>query len=196
MHSAPNEIFSSVIKVLLPMKWIKKNKVHLIVWLIMIVYLLSASQIYSTFFLKNGKPLDRMQQLPAENAEVVFHIDKFETITFDGQEVYEIAGWVFAPTDSNSAQYRKKIILHSVNENLIFPTDIILRKDLNPALSQYSMDLHNAGFDSLISKDALRPGNYRIGFILEDEQGKVKVFKMLNSYIERLPNGLRLIIGE
>ncbi|MBE0696394.1 MAG: hypothetical protein IH586_05675 [Anaerolineaceae bacterium] len=178
------------------MQWLKKNRVHLLIWAILFVYLLTSNQIYTTFFLKNGKPLKGFASLPAEKSEVRFSIDRLEPIIYEGEELYKIHGWVFVPQDENSPNYRKKIVFHSVSEDLVFQAEVYPRPDLNKVLTEYKMTLDNSGFTALISKNALKLENFRIGFILENEQGDVMAYRLVNVQIERQRNGLRLIHGD
>lgn len=179
------------------MKWLWKNKAHLLVLAVCAVYLLSASQIYAAFFLKGGKPQERLASLPAEKGEVKFSVEAVDAIYYDGEDLYELDGWVFDPAIADSPQFKKKVVLHSVSENLVYPAEIVKRNDLAKGLPMYiNMDLTQAGFRILVAKDALKIGNYRIGFILEDEQGNVRAFRMVNAYLEREPNRLRLIHGQ
>ncbi len=179
------------------MKWLWKNKVHLLVLAIAAIYLLSANRIYAAYFLKNGKPAERMASLPAQKGDLKFNFDTMDTIFYDGEDLYEVDGWAFDPAIADSPQFQKKIVLHSVDENLVYPAEIVKRNDLAKGLPMYkSMDLTQAGFRILVAKDALKIGNYRLGFILEDDQGNVRDVHMVDAYIEREPNRLRLIQGK
>lgn len=175
------------------MRWLWKNKIHFLIWALFGVYLLSASQIYTSFFLKNGKPLQGVELPAEETGEVRHYVDELEPVYYEGEEVYMLKGWVFAPEIADSPDYKKKLVLHSVNRDLIFDATNVPRMDLNPAMPKYKMKLDNAGFHVIIAKEVLPRDNYKIGFILEDDQGRVKVYRMVNQFIEREPNRLRFI---
>jgi hypothetical protein len=174
-----------------PMHWLWKNKVHLVIWAVFIIYLLTASQIYAKFFLKNGKPLPGPAALPAEKGSVQFFLDDLSPYHDKGETVFMLTGWVFSEEFQESGIYQKKIVLHSSKEDLIFPTEIVDRPDVAEHFSSLHMDLVNSGFRVFISKDVLKIDNYRIGFLLEDANGDVKVYRLVDQYIQREPNGLR-----
>jgi len=177
------------------MRWLWKHKIHFLIWAVFGVYLLSASQLHTSFFLKNGKPLDGAVVLPDETGEIRYYVDELRPIYYEGEEVYMLKGWVFAPDIAQSPEYRKKLLLHSVGRDFVFEAGTVSRADLNQGMPQYSMNLDSAGFQVMIAKDVLPRDNYKIGFILEDEQGRVRVYRMVDEYIEREPNRLRFI-GE
>lgn len=177
-------------------QWLRKNKIHLIIFAVLVAYLLSASQLYATFFLKNGKPIAGPADLPAEKGEVLLTIDDLQERSYDGQDIYVLSGWVFDPKIAESGSFKKKLVLHSTSENRIFSAETVTRKELKNMFAQYDMKLDDAGFRVFISKDVLKIDNYRIGILLEDEQGNLQVFRMVDQYIEREPNGLRYISGR
>lgn len=178
------------------MKWIRKNKIHIFIWGIFIAYLLFANQLYTTFFMKSGKPLDGPVALPAQSGKIVMNVDGLNPTNFEGQDLYVLYGWVFAPDVAGSADCKKKLVLHSADDDLVFEMSSIAREDLNKALPQYQMDLTNGGFEVLIAKETLNINNYKMGFLLEDEQGRVCAFQMVDKYIQREPNKLRFVGGS
>jgi len=178
------------------MQWLWKNKIHLLIWAVFGLYLLSATHLYVTYFVRNGKPLEDWTVLPKQTGNVISGVDDIRPVVYDGQDMYMVSGWVFSPDITESAGFTKKLVLHSVSRDFVFSSKDVLRKDLNKSLSQYSMNLEDAGFDLLIAKDVLPVDNYKIGFILEDQQGTVRVYQLTNNFIEREPNHLRFIRGD
>lgn len=177
------------------MRWFWKNKVHFLVLGIFAVYILTANQLYAALVLKHGKPLPGETSLPSENVELLAYVEDFKSITYEGEEVYELSGWVFAPGVPGSGQFQKKLVLHSTHGNLIFQADPVYRTDLNEVFSKYGMNLDKAGFRVLISKYVLSIDNYKFGFILEDPESGRQVYEMLDWYIQREPNQLRYVSG-
>jgi hypothetical protein len=175
------------------MKWVWKHKVHFLIWAVLIVYLLTATRLYVAFILRNGKPIQEAALPEAQFGTIVLNVDRMETTFYDGENLYVMSGWVFDPAIAESGSFRKKLVLHSAGEDLVFPAYSLNRVDLNGALPQYNMDLYQAGFQVFISKDVLRTDNYQIGFLLEDETGARRTYRLAGKYIERKPNGLRFI---
>ena len=173
--------------------WLWKNKIHFFVLVLLAVYLLSANIIYTTFFLKNGKPLKNSPSLPSQTTEMVCKITSFDNILYDGQDLYEMRGYVFSPGSPDSAQFNKTLLLHSTSEDLFFPADLVYWRNLTLNFPQYLMNVDNAGFRVLISKDLLKLDNYQVGFLLKSKDGATRVFQRFDTYIERAPNRLRLI---
>lgn len=177
------------------MKWVWKNKTHLLIWAVLLIYLLTARDLYTAFFLRDGKPIAEAALPGEEFGNIVMNVDRLQAGYYDGEDLYILSGWVFDPTIKDSGQFRKKLVLHSAREDLVFLADSLYRSDLNNALPQYEMDLSRAGFQVVLSKDVLRMDNYRIGFILEDADGNRRTYRFVDKYIEREPNNLRFIQG-
>jgi hypothetical protein len=175
------------------MQWIWKYRFHLVAWSVMITYLLNANALYTALFLTQGKPVRDAGLPPQETGEVIFAIDAFEETVVQGEEVYRISGWVFAPDLSASGAYHKKIVLHSARENVVFAAETVTRPKLNDALARYAMDVSKAGFSAYIARAALKRGDYRIGFLLEDPQGQTRVYALVDRSISREANQLRLV---
>lgn len=175
------------------MRWLWKNKVHFLVLGVFVVYCFTASKLYATFFLKHGKPIQGKVSLPSENVEIIANIDNWSKTIYNGEEVYEVMGWVFAPGVPDSGNYQKKLVMHSAREDIFFQTEVRKRANLSEKFPQYNMELENAGFRVLISKDSLRVDNYKLGFILENVASGRRILSMVDIYIEREPNNLRLI---
>lgn len=175
------------------MHWLWKHKVHFLIWAVLLVYLLTANRIYVDFFLKNGKPFQEPVALPAETGEVHASIDAPRTAIVEGESLFVLSGWVFIPGDPESGRYKKTVVFHSVREDLVFQAETLMRSDLTDIYSQYQVNLDEAGFQILFSKDILKPGNYRIGILLEDKQGTIRAYRLVDKYIEREANLIRFI---
>lgn len=175
--------------------WLWKNRIHALVFILLAGYLFSANFWYVTFFLKDGKPLRPSPEIPNQTVEMVLKITDYDSRLHDGQELYEIRGYVFAPGIPGSTDYKKTLILHSTRDNLFFAADKEYRQELSKKFPEYQGDINQAGFHLLISKDVLKRDNYRLGFLLEAPDGSTRVYQWFDTYIQREPNRLRLI-GE
>lgn len=175
------------------MRWLWKNKVHVLIWGIFVIYTLVSSDLYTAIFLKHGKPLTGSANLPAEMGEIHLMVDELRVSVYEGEEVYLLSGWVFAPGIPESGSFKKKLVLHSTHEDLVFPAETVVRKDLTNVFSQYEMNLDEAGFRVMITKHALEIDNYRIGILLEDSDGTPRAYRLLDRYIQREPNRVRYV---
>jgi hypothetical protein len=170
-----------------------RNKHHFMIVGLTILYIFSASSIYANFILQYGKPIQNATPLPTEAQQVVYKLENLNSTFYAGEDQYEINGCVFAPTYPDSPTFRKTFILHSTTADLFFPTYPIIWPNLNSLFPQYKFKLDDSAFKVFIAKETLRQGNYKIGFLLESTDGKIRIYQYVDAYIERSPNTLRLI---
>lgn len=103
-------------------KFIKKNKYHLLIWLIMLGYFGSASNLFTQFVLKNGKPIQFEEQLPKPSEEIKLTIDGLTLYIVEGQTVYALSGWAFSVLDKDISpgMYERVIVLTSDSNTYFF----------------------------------------------------------------------------
>lgn len=169
----------------------KKLWLHLFVWLMLFLYLLSANTIYTSVFLKNGKPVARQMPLPQETQEISYDFSPGEQVRYDGQDLYHIHGYALhsaiAPKD-----YHIKIVLQSPVENIVFDTDVSPFQTLLKTRPDFVKDsMYLAEYDTYFSKNVLKPGNYEVGILIEDPAGRLLAYQPAGVFVERTPNQIR-----
>jgi hypothetical protein len=172
---------------------LSRYKKHVVILGILLIYLLSANRIHTQFFLKNGKPSAENISLPTQTDQLIYSVRSLTPISQDGESLYELRGYAFSKVDPEIAHYQIKIVLHSTSQDLIFPTETVIRTDVTQAFPDFKTNLDKSGFRMLLTKFALNNGNYQIGILLEDTQGTNRFYQLTKTYIERDVNRIRFI---
>jgi hypothetical protein len=171
-------------------KLLFKHKYHFIIWCVLLVYLLSANNLYITYILKHGKPAATVDSLPPEFSEVLYSIDIFSFLQYDGQEAYFIKGWAFFDTDKPNPD-KIHVVFKGDNDTYLFDATPYSRKDVRSHFSNYDLNEKRIGFTTYISKNPIKIGTYQLGLILEDESGPR--YRKTRYFIKRTPNTMRLM---
>lgn len=175
--------------------FLKKNWLHLLIWGAMFFYLLVARSLYTQFFLENGKPVRVETSPPREEPQIRLTVDSLDQTIIEKEEVYRLWGWAFSPTDPTMSpdQYEREIILASNEKVYVFPTDTVARQGVQDTFKDLNMDLLNSGYSTLIAKDVLPVGEYRVGIIFRDPStGQEYYTDKPKVILKRSPNGLSL----
>jgi hypothetical protein len=167
-----------------------KHKYHFVVWLVLLLYLLSANQIYATFFLKHGKPVSSTDPLPSTFSDINYSIDIFSFLQYDGQETYYVKGWAFFDTDTPNPS-SIQLILKGDGENYLYDAAPYTRKDVRSNFISYELDEKKVGFTAYISKHPIKMGLYQLGLILQDDSGLQ--YKDTHYFVKRTPNTLQFM---
>lgn len=175
------------------MNWFAKYKYYLLPWLVLLVYLLVADQLYYALFVKNGRPVYQQSEAFEAKGQIKLAVDDLVDLNYDGEDVYELRGWAFTPEISDLKNAETQIVLRSVHESLVFDRTIWQREKLNEAMPEFGMDLTDAGYRVRISKHALDIENYQIGILITDKTTGEQYFRLTGLYIERSPNRMRYI---
>jgi hypothetical protein len=173
----------------------KKNWIHVLIWGTMFLYLLAAPRLYTQFFLKQGKPLRVEESIPPEEERIELSVDDLDETIVEKEEVYRLWGWAFSTADPKKSpdQYEREIVLTSDNKMYIFPTDTVERQGVQDTFQDLSMDLLSSGYSTLIAKDVLPIGEYRVGIIFRDPSTRQEYYYDKPKVIlKRSPNGLSL----
>jgi len=172
----------------------QKNRFHVIVWAGMALYLILAPNLYSSFFLRNGKPIRVNAELPAMSKKIQLHVDTFKPTIYDGQSLYSMVGWAFSTADraKNPEDYERQMVLISDKTNYIFSIETSPRADVQRAYKSLGMDLTKSGFTSLISQDLIKTGIYQIGVIFNDPQKGTSFYAVTDKYLIRTPNQIQI----
>ena len=172
---------------------LKKYRFHILVWLFMLGYLTFAPDLYVRFVLKNGKPIQFQEKLPAATDMISFWVDRIDPVVSQGQVLYNLWGWAFLREEPDQSQYERFIVLRSDSQNYYFLAQTNERLDVEEAFPELTIDVSNSGFSTLIAKDAIRPGSYHIGIIFRHQSGNFIYFAATENVLVRTPNQLQLI---
>jgi len=169
---------------------LQKNRFHILVWMLLILYIVFGPVIYTRYFLKNGKPIELNQALPATSDQIKFTVDYLDPIRINGQDLYNLQGWSFFLGDPDQAKYDRYIVLQSDTRTYFFPVQSMERSDVQKAFKDINMDLLNSGFSSIISKDVIQPGKYHLGILFKDQSSNNAYYFDSNKTLIRTANQL------
>lgn len=174
--------------------FLRKNWIHIALWVGMLLYLVVANDLYVHFFLKNGKPILVNSQLPAESAQINGYVDLFEPIVYEGQNLHSLVGWAFSSIDTTlrPEDYDRQVVLISPQRNYYFNMQTYPRPDVQAAFQSLGMELTNAGYHAYISQEALAPGVYQIGFVFHNMQDGSIYYSRTNKYLICTPNRIQI----
>jgi hypothetical protein len=170
--------------------WFKGNYIHFIACAVLIIYVFAANPLYVRFFLKDGKPLGTQVDLPGSSNDVIYHLgDQIQPLRINGQDLYELKGYAFYK--SNHEQENKiTIILSSVTGDIAFATRTVALPNMIESYPGYTKGMSHAEFSLLLSQNALAPGTYHIGILLQDKNGPGQAYIMTGGSIKKTPNTL------
>lgn len=176
--------------------WLASKKIHGLIWAALLVYLLSANQLYVHLFLKDGKPVETNIRLPTSSAQIVYKLDTLlQSVRYNGEDLYELKGFAF--NQSNPFENDElSIVLISKSGNLVFSTQPAQHANMIQSFSGYKTGMDHAEFSWLISKNAIKPGIYQIGILLENLDQSSRSFVATGGVIQKTPNIIRYIPGH
>jgi len=163
---------------------------HFIICAFLLVYVFAANPFYVRYMLKDGKPLDTPVTLPAASKDVTFHLGELiQPLRIDGQDLYELKGYAFFQA-SREQENNITVILSSQTENIAFPTRTVAFPNMIESYPGYTKGMDHAEFSLLLSQNALSPGTYRIGILLQNRKGPGQSYVLTNGSIKKTPNTL------
>jgi hypothetical protein len=177
-------------------KFFQKNKIHLIIWVIMLAYLVAAPDLYSHFILKNGKPVRFSQQLPKTTDQIKYSVDRLDPVMVDGQELYYLWGWSFYLADKDQSNYEQFIVLKSDTRTYYFPLKPFKRPELQTAFKNVKIDLRNSGFSTYLSIDTIQPDDYKIGILYRQKSSSDLKYRITNRLLNVTSNKIELTFAE
>lgn len=177
---------------LMELDMLKKYRFHIMIWLFMLGYLTFAPYLYVRFVLKNGKPIQFQEKLPAATDLISFWVDRADPFFFQGELLYDLWGWAFLREESDQSQYERFIVLQSDAREYYFPVQIKERTDVQEAFPDLTIDIRSSGFSAFIAKDAIRPGSYHIGIIFRHQSGNFIYLVVTENVLVRTANQLQL----
>lgn len=155
-------------------KIIGKNKLHILFWGLMLVYLIFAHDLYVKFFLSkaDGRPVVYEENLPRETKKIR---GDFGSILHLERGLYSLNGWAFFRSNPDNTQFERLIVLQSDTKTYFYPVITSTRP-----IKVY------------ISKEFIQPGSYQIGILFKNKQDKSVYYRITNKMIIRTPNYLLL----
>ena len=169
-------------------KWIIANQKHLIVWAVLLIYVVSANQLYVNLVLKQGKPVGKNEPLPTQVNPIVYQLsDTLQPVRRNGENLYELSGYAFFQDDPLEKN-QIKIMLYSPNLKLTFPTQPAQYPDMIQSYSGYKPGMDSAQFNLLLSKNTLKPGTYQVYILLDGNNGADQAYVMTTGTILKTPN--------
>jgi len=173
---------------------LRKNRLHILVWTLMLIYQVFAPVLYARFVLLNGKPIQVNGELPAETDQNKYSIDGLDPIVYEGQDLYKLWGWAFLSADPSKTpeMYVREILLTSGSRHYYFPTTSVQRQGVQDTFKDLNMDLINSGFSTLIAKDVIWPGKYSVGIVFRYQPCDCAYYVATNNVVIRTANQLQL----
>jgi hypothetical protein len=173
-------------------KWINGIYKHVIAVAVLIVYVFTANSLYVRFILKDGKPLGTPVALPALSTtkDVTFELDNLmQSLRVNGQDLYELKGYAFFQANKEQ-ENTITIILSSKAGNIAFPTRTVALPNMIESYPGYTKAMDHAEFSLLLSQNALSPGTYRVGILLQNKNGPGQAYVLTGGTIKKTPNTL------
>ncbi len=158
---------------------IEKYGIHILIWAVMFLYLVTAHDLYIKFFLSEsiGKPIEYNENLPTETESIASAIDNMVSVD---QDIFELNGWVLLRSDHSNSYFEKMLVLQSNTRIYFFAvkttSDV---KKLPP-------------FSVNVSSEFLQPGIYRVGFLFRSNERNTAYYSNTDKVIIRTPNSLRI----
>ncbi len=175
--------------------WMDGKQKHILIWTLLLIYLFSAHQLYVLYFLQDGKPYGTNLPLPGQTAGVTYKIADFQPVRVSGRNLYQLHGYAFnaaTPLQKNTIS----IVLIDSSHNLAFPTQAVEHANMIESYPGFQTGMEGAEFDMLLSDQALPPGLYRIGILLQDTAGGSQSFVTTGSTIKKTPNTIQYNAGQ
>lgn len=165
----------------------KKNKFHILVWIVMLIYLNAAYGLYS-LFLSKGRPVSFDLESSVKTKQIKYSID-----SFNNKASYDIlSGWAVLTEEHDQSQYERLIMLQSDTKTYFFPLTSTKRPDLQKIFKKSKIDVQKAGFNAHISSNFIQPGSYLIGIVFRLKTSNVSYYIVTDRLILRTPNHFQL----
>jgi hypothetical protein len=170
--------------------WFKATYKHFIACAVLIVYVFAANPLYVRFFLKDGKPLSSQVVLPADSKGVIYHLgEQIQSLRINGQDLYELKGYAFFQSNHEQENIIT-IVLSSATRNTAFATRTVALPNMIESYPGYTKGMDHAEFSLLLAQNALSPGTYHIGILLQNKNGAGQSYVLTGGSIKKTPNTL------
>lgn len=161
-------------------KFIKKNKFHLIVLTISLIFFFVAPVIEQKIAMRHSNLKVLSEPLPPSASNAKMYIDIGEWV-HSKEGLFHIRGWGFIILNSKirPTDYNRSLLL--IDDKTVYELDLISvkRGDVHAFFSSLDINLEDSGFQTSFPKAALPKGTFRIAlkftlpdgsqYMLEDE---------------------------
>jgi hypothetical protein len=173
---------------------------QILLWSIAGLYLLFSPSLYYRLFPREGKPLEIWAAPPKEKGQIRYSIGdcKFwsdNRVSFEEGETYALWGWAFINRGPETVQadFDRFVVLYDSANAYVFPMQVYRRPAIQDHFKDLGFsDLASAGFYSVISRNALDVGEYRIGLLFKHRQNGTNYYVETDKILVRSPNHLVL----
>ena len=184
-------------KVLLSMfQFVKKFRVHGLILVGVVVYLLFAPVVYHNLFIKVGIPVQYLGELPVASNNIVMAIDSFDSVTHEGAVTRDLEGWAYLMNEPDQSRYERFIVLQSKSHIYFFSVSPVKRTALDEVFSSQGLNLLYSGFRAFISEEHIKPGTYQVGILFKSTTNDADFYSISSNVIRRTPNKITLSVNE
>jgi hypothetical protein len=174
---------------------LKENRLHILIWALMLAYVIAAPDLYARFVLKNGKPVQESVELPVPTDQILFSADRLDPVP-GGQGLFNLWGWAFAREEPDQSHYERFIVLQSSTNTYFFPTQSFEYPQVQAAFPDLAINVMNSGFSTYISKDLIQPGSYQVGILFRHRTSSAIYYRISNKLIARTGDQLFLELAN
>jgi hypothetical protein len=173
-------------------QFVKKIRVHGLILIGVVVYLLLAPVVYRNLFIKVGVPIQYSGELPAASNNIVMAVDSFDSVTYEGDVTRDLEGWAYLRNEPDQSKYERFIVLQSKSCIYFFSVSPVKRTDLHTAFSNLGLNLIYSGFRAFISEEHIKPGTYQVGILFKSSTDGTVFYSISSNVIRRTPNKIIL----
>lgn len=171
---------------------------HVLLWSVAISYLFFSPSLYYQLFPREGKPVEILKSPPEVTGQITYNVEGLwywsnNIVVYEENETYALAGWAFINTgpDTQQTDFERFIVLHDDAQAILFPVRDDPRRDVQKAFKDLGLsDLTSAGFNAVMSRNALPVGEYGVGLLFKNKQSGSVYYVESTKLIERTPNHL------
>jgi hypothetical protein len=183
----------------------KGTLIHFVLWAMAILYLLFSPAFQYRFLSQEvGKPPEVLNAPPKENGEIKYNLESLiywsiDRVADQEGETYAFMGWAFINESPQiqQAEYDRFVVVYNESNTYLFPMKVYPRPDVQKAFQDLGLgDLKSSGFNAIISKNALKVGEYKIGLLFRSKENGTSYYTVTTKILERTPNHLQLFIKK
>jgi hypothetical protein len=139
---------------------------HILIFLLLIVYLLSANFLFDRVLTVDRESTIKNIDVPNSTQDIRYSFDRIKNDKSEWKDLLTIQGWAFIENQNtkNSTIY---LVLDNEAERYVLTTRSMTRPDLiilNPELN-----LDNSGFEANIPKVLINNNNYQLGILIQNQ---------------------------
>jgi hypothetical protein len=166
-----------------------RNRVHLLIWALLLIYLPASYAVNERFLLKGPEPVHYDKSLPdPERARIKSQIQA----SAPDQKVMAVGGWAFVTNEMDQALYDRFVVLSSEKDIYLFPVSDLKRPDIHEKFKQFGMDLLQSGFGVQIPKERVPAGEYRLGILFVHKERVFRLYQPADLIVMRTPNYIKV----